>query len=186
MEDYEIIELYFQRNETAINQTDAKYGKYCLSVANNILRSLQDSEECVNDTWLRAWHAMPPQRPNVLRQFLAKITRKLSLNRYNAMQAEKRGGGVVALALDELAGCVPGGTNPADETEKRALKESILRFLAAMTEREQGIFLRRYFYMEEFAVIAEKYALKEANVRLILSRTRQKLRLHLGKEDFVV
>lgn len=186
MEDHEIIELYFQRNEGAIAETDAKYGKYCLAVANNILASIPDSEECVNDTWLRAWHAMPPKRPDVLRQFLAKITRNLSLNRYNAMQAEKRGGGAVTLALEELAGCIPGGTNPADESEKQALKESILRFLTALPDREQGIFLRRYFYMEEFSQIAQKYEMKEANVRLILSRTRQKLRTHLGKEDFAV
>ena len=186
MEDHEIIALYFQRDEQAIRQTDVKYGKYCLAVAENILASLQDAEECVNDTYLRAWHAIPPTRPNVLRQFLARITRNLSLNRYEAMQAEKRGGGRVALALEELAGCIPGGTDPAGESEKQALKESILRFLSALPERERGIFLRRYFYMEEFGAIAKKYEMKEANVRLILSRTRQKLRTHLGKEDFAV
>ncbi len=186
MEDHEIIELYFQRDEAAISETDAKYGKYCFAIANNILMSMQDSEECVNDTWLRAWNSMPPQRPNILRQFLGKITRNLSLNRYSAMQAEKRGGGAVAVALDELSECVGGGKNPADEAEMNALRESILKFLTKLSDREQGIFLRRYFYMEEMADIALRYKMKETNVRLILSRTRKKLHTYLGKEGFAV
>ena len=186
MEDHEIIELYFQRDERAIMQTDEKYGKYCFAVANNILMSLQDAEECVNDTWLRAWNAMPPQRPSVLRQFLAKITRNLSLNRYRAMQAEKRGGGRVEIALEELSECVGKGSDPADEAELVALRESILKFLEKLADREQGIFLRRYFYMEEICEIAGRYKMKEANVRLILSRTRKKLHAYLGKEGFTV
>ena len=110
MEDQKIIELYFDRNETAISETDKKYGSYCHTIAYRILQNLPDAEECVNDTWLRAWNAMPPQRPSVLRQFLAKITRNLSLDRWRGANAEKRGGGEAALALEELGECVSTST----------------------------------------------------------------------------
>ena len=185
MEDHEIIDLYFQRSEDAISRTDEKYGQYCFTVANNILASRQDSEECVNDTYLRAWHAMPPQKPKVLRQFLAKITRNLSLDRWRAANSEKRGGGELTLALDELSHCVGGGVNPADELERKALQESLPKFLQLLSQRDRGIFLRRYFYVESIADIAQKYAMKEANVRLILSRTRQRLRDYLRMEGLI-
>ena len=103
MEDSEIIELYGQKSADAISETANKYGAYCFTIANNILHSVEDSEECVNDTWLHAWNAMPPQRPNVLRMFLARITRNLSFDRFNAKNAEKRGGGEITFVLDELA-----------------------------------------------------------------------------------
>ena len=97
MEDHQIVELYFQRNTDAIKETDSKYGSYCFAIADNILHNKEDSEECVNDTWFRAWNAMPPRRPTVLRMFLAKITRNLSFNRFESRNAEKRGHGVLAL-----------------------------------------------------------------------------------------
>ena len=103
MEDRQIVELYWQKNADAISETSSKYGAYCFTIADHILNNAEDSEECVNDTWLHAWNAMPPQRPNVLRMFLAKITRNLSVNRFNARGAEKRGGGEIILVLDELA-----------------------------------------------------------------------------------
>lgn len=102
MEDCQIIELYWQKNADAIAETSRKYGDYCFTIADHILHSAEDSEECVNDTWLHAWNAIPPQRPNRFRMFLAKITRSLSVNRFNARRAEKRGGGEIVLVLDEL------------------------------------------------------------------------------------
>jgi len=186
MEDHEIIQLYFRRDEAAIAESDAKYGKYCFTVANNILMSRQDSEECVNDTWLRAWQAMPPQKPGFLQQFFVKITRNLSLDRYRARQSRKRGGGELAAALEELGGCVSGGTDPACVVEQRALEESLLAFLGAIAQRDRAIFLRRYFYVEDYSTIAKNFSMKEANVRLVLSRTRQKLRDYLRKEGFFV
>lgn len=186
MEDHEIVQLYHRRDETAIAQTDAKYGQYCFAVANNILLSRQDSEECVNDTWLRAWNAMPPQKPDVLRQFLAKITRNLSLDRWRAMNSKKRGGGELKLVLEELAYCVDGGGDPADAAEQAALEEHIQLFLQMESPRDRGIFLRRYFYLESFAQIAQRYEMKEANVRLVLSRTRQRLREHLEVEGLIL
>lgn len=106
MEDRQIVELYWQKNADAISETSSKYGAYCFTIADHILNNAEDSEECVNDTWLHAWNAMPPQKPNVLRMFLAKITRNLSVNRFNARGAEKRGGGEIILVLDELADCL--------------------------------------------------------------------------------
>lgn len=185
MEDQKIIELYFDRNETAISETDKKYGSYCHTIAYRILQNLPDAEECVNDTWLRAWDAMPPQRPSVLRQFLAKITRNLSLDRWRSANAEKRGGGEAALALEELGECVSMEGNPATQLELEELKQAIGDFLQGLSERERSIFLRRYFYLEKPEQIAKAYLLKKANVRLILSRTRQKLREYLEKEGLL-
>lgn len=183
MDDAKIIDLYFDRDETAITETDRKYGAYCRSIAWNILQSPEDSEECVNDTWLRAWNAMPPQRPNVLRQFLAKITRNLSFDRFRAGSAQKRGGGELPLALEELKECVGSG-DPATDAERKLLEELIEKFLRQLSPRDRGIFLRRYFYAESLREIAQRYDMKEANVRLCLSRTRHKLRAYLRKEDF--
>ena len=183
MEDTKIIDLYFARNETAITETDQKYGAYCRSIAWNILQNHEDSEECVSDTWLRAWNAMPPQRPRVLRQFLAKITRNLSLDRFRAGHAQKRGSGEVPLALEELKECVGSG-DPATDAERKLLEELIGQFLQQLSQRDRGVFLRRYFYIESHKDIAARYGMKETNVRLCLSRTRQRLREYLRKEDF--
>ena len=183
MEDQGIVELFFDRSEQAIVETDQKYGAYCRSIAWNILQNHEDSEECVSDTWLRAWNAMPPQRPRVLRQFLAKITRNLSLDRFRAGHAQKRGSGEVPLALEELKECVGSG-DPATEAERTLLAQLIDRFLQTLTQRDRGVFLRRYFYIESHKDIAARYGMKEAKVRLCLSRTRQRLREYLRKEDF--
>ena len=120
MEDGQIIDLYWQRNTDAITETDIKYGAYCFTIAHNILNSREDSEECVNDTWLRAWNAMPPRKPDRLQMFLAKITRNLSFNRYNARTADKRGGGEIVLVLDELAECL---ASESDTESAYRLKE---------------------------------------------------------------
>ena len=107
MEDSVIIDLYWAREERALSETDTKYGGYCRSIAHNILRNREDTEECVSDTWLHAWNAMPPQRPSILSSFLGRITRNLSFDRCRRQNAEKRGGGSLPLALDELSECVP-------------------------------------------------------------------------------
>ena len=185
MEDQQIVELYWQKNADAISETSSKYGAYCFTIADCILHSTEDSEECVNDTWLHAWNAMPPQRPNVLRMFLARITRNLSVNRFNARSAEKRGGGEMILVLDELADCLAGETNVEAEYEARELEECIRRFVRGLPERDGNVFVRRYFFTEPVAVIAKRYGLTESNVTVILSRTRKKLRLKLAKEGYL-
>ena len=185
MEDGQIIELYWQKNADAISETSSKYGAYCYTIADNILHSIEDSEECVNDTWLHAWNAMPPQKPNVLRMFLAKITRSLSVNRFNARSAEKRGGGEMILVLDELADCLAGETNVEAEYEVKELEQCIRRFVRGLPERDGNVFVRRYFFTEPVAAIAKRYGLTESNVTVILSRTRKKLRLKLAKEGYL-
>ena len=184
MEDAQIIELYFQRNVEAIKETNNKYGSYCFSVAKNILHSKEDSEECVNDTWLKAWNAMPPQKPTVLRMFLTKITRNLSLNRFQAQRAKKRGGGEMPLVLDELAECIAHETNIEQEYIGKELGQCIRHFIRTLPEREGNIFVRRYFFTEPIMVIAKRYDMTDNNVMVSLSRTRKRLKVHLAKEGY--
>ncbi len=182
MEDSQIITLYWERDPDAIAETNRKYGSYCFSIANHILQNDQDSEECVNDTWLRAWNAIPPQKPARLSLFLAKITRNLSFDRFQARTAEKRGGGELTLVLEELAQCLPGQSDVAREYEYKELVESIRRFAANLPRRDCNVFLRRYFYTETVAEIAKRYGMTENHVMVILSRTRKKLKIQLNKE----
>lgn len=184
MEDSRIIELYWQKNADAISETAKKYGPYCFSIAENILHNAEDSEECVNDTWLRAWNAIPPQKPDVLRMFLAKITRNLAFNRFNARNAQKRGGGEIALVLDELGECL-GGADTEGAYEAKELRKCIRRFVRSLPEREGNVLARRYFFAEPVAEIAKRYGLSENNVMVILSRTRRKLKAHLLKEGYL-
>lgn len=185
MEDGQIVELYWQKNTDAISETSSKYGPYCFTIADNILHNKEDSEECVNDTWLHAWNAMPPQKPNVLRMFLAKITRNLSVNRFYARSAEKRGGGEIALVLDELMDCVAGGADVEAAYEGKELEQCVRRFVRGLPERDGNVFVRRYFFTEPAAVIAEQYGLTVNHVMVILSRTRNKLKQNLVKEGYL-
>ena len=184
MEDNQIVELYFQRKADAIKETDSKYGSYCFAIADNILHNREDSEECVNDTWLSAWNAMPPQRPNMLRMFLAKITRNLSFNRFHARNAEKRGGGEINLVLDELAECIANESDTENEYLAKELEQCIRLFVRELPEREGNVFVRRYFFTEPVSMIAKRYGMTENNVMVTLSRTRKKLKAHLEKEGY--
>lgn len=185
MEDNKIIELYWHRSEQAIRESSSKYGSYCLSIANHILSNLQDSEECVNSTWLNAWNSIPPQRPNRLSAFFAKITRNLSINKLKARTAEKRSGNEATVAIDELGECLPASNNVEAEYQGKELGEQISRFLHMLPERECNIFICRYFYVQPVVEIAKHYRLKESNVLVILSRTRKKLRFYLQKEGYI-
>jgi len=144
-EDSQIIELYWKRDASAISETANKYGAYCFTVANSILHNAEDSDECINDTWLNAWNAMPPQKPNSLKMFLAKITRNLAFDRFNAKNAAKRGGGEILVVLDELAECLAGRENVEAAYESKELGEYIRRFVRTLPERECNVFVRRYF-----------------------------------------
>ena len=185
MEDSRIIELYWQRSENAITETDKKYGAYCSTVAFNILLNQEDAEECVNDTWLGAWDAIPPNRPSILRAFLAKITRNLSIKRLEKKLAEKRGGMAEFIVLDELDECIGDQTDVEGIVESHALEELIRRFVRDLPERDGNIFVRRYFFTDPVASIAERYRISENHVMVILSRTRKKLKKELIKEGFI-
>lgn len=185
MEDSQIVALYWQKNADAISETASKYGTYCFTIADNILHSTEDAEECVNDTWLHAWNAMPPQRPTVLRMFLAKITRNLSFNRFHARNVEKRGGGEITLVLDELSECLAGKADVGAAYEAAELEQCIRRFVRSLPERDRNVFVRRYFFTEPVAAIARRYGLTGNNIMVILSRTRKKLKLKLMKEGYL-
>lgn len=183
MEDAAIIALYWERSESAVERTQAKYGARCRGIAWNILRSDADSEECVNDTWLRAWEAMPPERPEKLGAFLGRITRNLALDRLKKRGSQKRGGGRLELALSELEECVPSGGDPADEL---ALRELLDRFLASLSEEARVIFLRRYWYMLSVEEIARGMGASRSKVKSSLMRSREKLRALLEKEGIAL
>lgn len=186
MNDEQILDLYFARDEQAVAETDRKYGGYCFTLANSILHSDQDAEETVSDTYLRAWNTIPPKRPGIFKMFLAKITRNLAFSRWRSMNAEKRGGGGDdtgagrAGRLHCRAGCV------GDGMDAKELAKAIRAFLNTLPAREQDIFLRRYFFVEESGVIAQRYGMKSATVLRTLSRTRQKLKNYLIQEGYTV
>ncbi len=185
MQDNEILDLYFARDEQALAQTDKKYGQYCRTIAMNILHDRMDTEECVSDTYLHAWNAIPPQRPNVFSAFLGRITRNLSFDRFKAASAQKRGGGSLPLALEELGECV-GADDTQQAFDERELVRVIDAFLRTLSERERGVFLRRYWYVDSIRDIAKQYAMNENSVKSILLRTREKLRRELLKEGIAV
>lgn len=186
MEDKAILDLYFARDELAITETDRKYGGYCYSVANRILYSNEDSEETVSDTYWQAWNSIPPQRPNFLKLFLAKITRNLALNRRQKQTADKRGGGEVDLVLEELAGCIPGTEQIDDQLNAKELGRTIRMFLDTLPERDRAIFLHRYFFVEDADTISARYGMKRTTVNVILSRTRTKLKTFLTQEGYIL
>jgi len=184
VKDSEIIDFYWNKDSKAISASVEQYGAYCFSIANGILDDARDSEECVNDTWLRAWNAIPPTRPTVLKVFFAKITRHLSFDRYKARRSLKRGGGETVLVLEELAECIAGETDVEGQVNAKELGEVINQFVASLSEREKNLFIRRYFFSEPIKVIADRYDTSENYVNVTLSRVRRRLRGHLSKEGY--
>ena len=182
MEDYQIVDLYWARSESAITETAAKYGRYCYSIAYGILRDDEDCKECVNDTWMSAWGAMPDQRPNRLPPFLGRITRNLSLKRWERKSAEKRGAGQVPLALDELGDCIPVEGDADRIADDIALTDALNKFLASLSEDKRKIFMRRYWYFSPVAQIAADYGISESRVKMTLLRCRNELKKFLEKE----
>jgi RNA polymerase sigma-70 factor (ECF subfamily) len=183
MEDRKIIELYFARNEQAIAETDRKYGAYCRAIAYRILEDRLDSEEVANDTYLRLWNSIPPQKPDPLKPYVGMISRHLSLDRYEEYHTQKRGG-QVPLVLEELAECIPDNDSREDIGESVALKDALAKFIRSLPDKTQMIFLRRYWYASSAAEIAEEYGMRENSVNVLLHRTRKKLKDHLQKEGF--
>lgn len=184
MEDSQILELYHLRSEQAIQETAVKYGSYCRSIAVNILANNQDAEECVNDTWLSAWNAIPPKCPSVFSAFLGRITRNLSIDRWRKTQAFKRGGSAVQLALEELGECVSGEESVESAAIRREVLASIQRFLGQLSPVERNVFLCRYWYLDTSEEIAEKSGFTPTKVRSMLHRIRGRLEKHLEKEGY--
>lgn len=181
LEDREIIELYWARSETAVRETERKYGGYCTSIIRRVLEDRRDVEECLGDTWLGAWNAMPPQRPERLPPFLGRIARNTALDRYSYNTAQKRGG--FEAVLEELAECV--GGNPAGEDfDLRRLGEAISAYLDTVSPAARRMFLRRYWYCDTVAEIAAGCDCTQGRVKSLLHRTRKGLRAYLKQEGY--
>lgn len=182
MEDREIVDLYWRRSDLAISESEQKYGRYCRAIAYNICGTKEDAEECVNDTWFRAWNRMPSERPAVLSAFLGCITRNLAINTIKAKNRLKRGGGEAALALEELSECISDGRSPEKDLEDKELENAIGRFTAELPETERLVFVLRYWYLVPVADIAVKLQCGQGKVKSMLFRTRKKLRKTLQEE----
>ena len=184
MEDEKIVQLYWDRNEKAIEESSTKYGTYCRNIARNILQNEEDADECVNDTWLNAWNAMPPHKPSVLSAFLGKLTRNLSFDRYRKLHREKRGGKTIDLVLDELEELVSGQDDPERKWLEKELKESINQFLQSMPEEKRNLFILRYWYAMDISEIANRTGLSSNRISVNLNRIRNKLKTFLYERGY--
>ena len=185
MEDSGILELYFLRNEQAIQETDRKYGRLCHGIAVNVLSDRQDSEECVNDTYLAVWNAIPPQKPDPLRTFVCKIARNLAAAKYHANTAKKRNSRYDA-ALDELEGCLAAGGSVEEAYDAKELSEAINAFLSSLSYTDRFLFVRRYWYSDSMQDIAAMTGSTANSVAVRLYRLREKLRHYLIREGLLV
>ncbi len=184
MDDLRIIELYFNRDEQAIKETDTKYGKLCRSIAYNILNNYEDSEECVNDTYVGVWNTIPPTRPDNFMSFICKIARNLSLKRLEFMKRKKRSAEII-LSLDELAAVLPDERYAPDVNDEDVGK-LISKFLRSQEEDVRNVFIRKYFYFDSIREIAKCYSFTESKVKNMLFYTRNKLKDYLIKEGVEV
>lgn len=184
MEDRQIVTLYWAREEAAIAESEKKYGAYCYDIAWRVLANHEDAQETLDDTWLHAWNAIPPEKPMMLRPFFAKLTRNLAIDRWRRNTAEKRGAGLT-MALEELSELAGDTPSPQEQAEGKALEDSIRGFLSGCTKLQRDVFLRRYFYFESTEDIAARYAMRESSVLNLLSRTRKKLKEYLRKEGWL-
>lgn len=180
MEDNQIIELYWNRNEKAISETDIKYGKYCNYIAYNILRDTEDSNECVNDTYLKTWNCIPPKKPDVFKLFLAKITRNLAIDKYRKNKHKS----TMEEVLDELSDCTS-NTNIENEVVYSDMLKNINIFLDNLPIDKRRIFIDRYWFFESIETISTKYELNKGNVKMILSRIRKNLKEYLKEVELL-
>jgi len=187
MEDDKIIALYWARKEEAISETDRKYGSYCRSISFRILNDKEDSEECVNDTWLHTWNAIPPGKPEFLAGFLGKIVRNLSISKYRAGHAQKRGSGETQALLDELEECIPDTGRDMDETlEAKELGKQLNRFLGTLNPDDRRLFLSRYYYAMTAPQLAQKYECSVRQIKYRLEKMRRQLKYSLEKEGICI
>ncbi len=186
MEDKYIVDLYWERDEKAITETAAKYGRYCYSIAFNILSDTEDAKECVNDAYLNTWDSIPPHKPSNLATFLGKVTRFISLKKWRDKRTQKRGGGNIDLAYEELSDCIPANTDIDKDFESKELTKVINDFLDELPEYEQKVFICRYWYFDSISTITNQFGFSESKVKSILHRTRKKLRSKLSEEGVII
>lgn len=182
MDDKAIVDLYWARSERAISETDAKYGKYCRKISFNILADSADAEECVNDTYLKAWNTMPSNRPTSLIHYVGKMTRWISLTRLREKNSLRHGGGEMPLVLDELASTLDSGADTEKQLEIKELSLAFRRLLDQLPKGERDVFLCRYWYVAPISEIAKQFDFSESKVKTMLFRTRKKLLNQLKEE----
>ncbi len=183
MKDASIVKLYWERSENAIKETDLKYGKLCRHLSDNILNNISDAEECVNDSYLAVWNAIPDARPENFSAFLCRIVKNLSFKRLEHITAQKRKPEVL-ISLDELQDCISSSANPEASCDAAEMAEVISCFLRRQEEQNRNIFLRRYWYYDSVKCIANDYGMKEEKVSQILFKIRKKLKKHLEQEGY--
>ena len=184
MDDNQIVTLFLSRNEQALSETAEKYGAYCRTIAFNILANEEDTEECVNDTYMAAWNSIPPYTPNNLKTYLGKLTRNISIDRWRSHKTARNGRGETAIALDELSECIPSSNYTEQAVEDSEFMDVYTRFLDSLSPETRVVFLRRYWYVDSVSDIAKRYGYTEGKVKSILHRTRKKLQNHLKKGGF--
>lgn len=185
MEDNRIIELFWERNERALSAVSEKYGRYCAAVARNMLDDEQSAEECVNDTWMELWEAIPPNRPKHLLAFISEITRNNALNTIKGQRTQKRGGGEFSAVLDEMYD-IASDYSVERIAEQREIMAAVNSFLENLPERKQKVFVLRYWHCCGVSDIAQIVGMSEANVYNVLKRVRKKLLEHLKKEGELI
>lgn len=186
MNDIEILELFFERNERAIAECEKKHGRYCRAIAQNILADKEDAKECVNDVLLKAWNSIPPHRPEKLSAYLGKLTRNRAINIYEKKNAQKRKCEEAELAIEELSGCLPVWDNTENSALEAEFSEAINDFLAKLQKEARVIFVKRYWYLCSVREIAKDMGIGESKIKMSLSRTRSKLKNFLEKEGFEI
>ena len=184
MNDEDIILLYWNRNERAIKETERSYGRLLSGAAYRILGNREDTEEAVNDTYLRVWNSIPEDRPQCFSAYLVKVTRGISIDLLRKNRAKKRGGSEYLVSLDELAECITSGAEPQTQAEKTELKNTIEAYLRGLPDIHRTIFIQRYFFAYPVKKIAQYCNLSESNIKTILFRLRQDLRVYLEQEGY--
>ncbi len=184
MEDHQIVDLYWARSEHAIAQTEQKYGRMLTGISAALVPTYQDAEECVSDTYLAAWNSMPEERPTYLGAFLSKIVRRISIDKFRALRANKRGG--AQTLIDELTDCIPSDCDVQAEYDNRRLAGALDTFLRDLDEEKRYIFVRRYYYSDSILEIARRMRVSEGKVKTVLFRTRNALRKYLEEEGFAL
>ncbi len=186
MNDEQIVQLYWDRDEGAIRETEAKYDRYLNKIACNILNDAEDSRESVNDTYLAAWNSMPPHRPSVLSAYLAKLTRRISIDLFRYRTRDKRMASEYAVSLSELGDCVSGGNTTEEAVNVKLLADAIGIYLRLQSKEARTAFIGRYYFLDPIREVADYCGISESKAKTLLHRTRQGLKEYLIKEGFPV
>ncbi len=186
MQDKQIVELYLNRDETAISETTEKYGKYLMKIAFNILANEEDAKESVNDTYLAVWGSIPPNEPEILSTYLVKLIRRISIDKLRANHRQKRIPSEYLVSIDELNQIVTDNSTPESNYEAKLLSGSINAFVKSLSTANRNVFIARYYFFDSIKDISQSFGISESKVKNMLFRSRKALKEHLRKEGFDV